>query len=324
MSRPWVLFIFVRLLTSLAVAALVIEGLGWALRDIPPSRHPLDQLVFALDNVTPNAPILLAGDSVTQDLANTYDVSRNENMANLTTNAASGMVGLLFILQRYMSKNSTPKHVVLAATPYFIGFVPEVDTYDTYIRSVFTRDAERAWLREHGLEDGGEQWKPAILTLENSIVDPVVGWLQTIPSKLPGRGETLRKDIAPELPGGNAVAQEELRKYADTESRIGPVAEKAIRDICRLLAKQDVAFHISWAPIPETIYTKWLQTEYLQRMKAAILQAGGADCAAIRFGDFNHAKSYPDHAFRDPNHLRRPGWVAAYGHSMAAYLETLN
>jgi hypothetical protein len=323
MSRSWVFFIFIKLLASLVVVALLVEGLGWAVRDIPPSRHPLDKLVFALDNVTLNAPVILAGDSVTQDLVNTYGISRDENIANLTTNAASGMVGLLFILQRYLFNNSLPKHVVLAATPYFVGFVPEDGTYETYIRSVFTRDSERAWLREHELDDGGASWKPAILKLENAILDPVVGGLQTVPIKLPGKGYALRKDIAPESPGGNAVSQEELREYSKTEAQIGPVAEKAIRDICLLLAENDVVFHLLWAPIPKTIYVKWQQTEYLHRMETTILQAGGTDCAAIQLGDFNSTKSYPDHAFRDPNHLRRPGWVVAYGHAMAAYLEGL-
>lgn len=324
MTSDWLRFLCLRVPLMLVLLALAAEGAAWLLGDAPRLRHPLDRLVHALDHVKVDAPVVLVGDSITQDLAKSYRLGPAGRIANLTTNQASGTPGVLFLVRRYLSSNTAPRHVVLAATPEFLGYAPDGHTFEVYLRSVFTHRDERAWLRKAGLTPGRPDWSPAILGVEAGIFDPLVGLLQSTPTGLAGGGGPLDQTLRPEPPGGNAIAADVLKGRSAVMPKVHKAAGQALGDLCRLLEDRGIAFHILWAPAPATVHAAWRRRGYLEGVRRAILDIAGPACAKVRFDDFNRETTYPDHAFRDSDHLRRPGWLTHYGVALRDYIAGLD
>ena len=140
MNTQWRKFISVTFPLVFIVVALLAEAISFFLKDIPLRRHDLDRLVVVLEEGKAiNAPTVLLGDSITQDVLKNYRVAPIGEVANLTTNKASGVVGSMFLLGRYLEKNIPPKRVVFASTPEFFGYDPEGKAAEIYLTSVFNK-----------------------------------------------------------------------------------------------------------------------------------------------------------------------------------------
>ena len=75
----------------LAVILILIEALALALEEVRPNRHDLDRLAIAADhsNETINSNILVLA-IVYPDVFKTFKIGVEGQVANLTTNKASG------------------------------------------------------------------------------------------------------------------------------------------------------------------------------------------------------------------------------------------
>ena len=147
MNTQWRKFISVTFPVTLICIALLVEVFSYLLKDVPLRRHDLDRLVVALqEGGAINSPTVLLGDSITQDVLKGYRVAPIGEVANLTTNKASGVVGSLFLLERYLEKNIPPKKIIVASTPEFFGYDPEGKAAEIYLTSVFNKAKERGWL----------------------------------------------------------------------------------------------------------------------------------------------------------------------------------
>ena len=105
MDTEWRKFISVSLPIVLIFIALLAEVFAYLLKDAPLRRHDLDRLVVALkEGKSINAPTILLGDSITQDVLKSYRIASTGEVANLTTNKASGVVGSMFLLKRYLNR----------------------------------------------------------------------------------------------------------------------------------------------------------------------------------------------------------------------------
>ena len=122
------------------------RALARALEPVPLRRQDVDLLLVAIERLKYEATIVLAGDSVTQDVAKTHRLGAPDMVANLTTNKASGVVGLRLLLDRYLARHEPPAHLVIAATPEFLGYEPEGRAAKIYVSSVFRRPEEQALL----------------------------------------------------------------------------------------------------------------------------------------------------------------------------------
>ncbi|MEC7574783.1 MAG: hypothetical protein VX973_07820, partial [Pseudomonadota bacterium] len=67
----------------------------------------------------------------------------------------------------------------------------------------------------------------------------------------------------------------------------------------------------------------WQSDNRLQTLETAIAEITGPDCRNVTFTDINETHTFPNHAFRDADHLRRPGWTTFYGRILRDYLSQL-
>lgn len=307
----WKRFLFLHLPVALAVTAAAAEGAAWALRDVAPRRHDLDRLAVALDTVTLDAPVVLLGDSVTQDIAKTYRLAPVGTVANLTTNLASGAVGGALLLRRYLDRNAPPRAVVVAATPDYLFFTPGGKTAEVYLTSVFRRPPERATLAGLGIQGLGEASLPAALRLEGRVAEPLSALLAPRVDGFPDGGldpaAAPAAEAGPILPG--VAAEIALRRAAPVHT---PAAGWAFQEICRLSERHGFALHVWRAPTPDSLRGG---DDF-----AAFAATVAAACPRAEVADINLRHSFPDHAFRDGHHLRRPGWSAVYARLLTAEL----
>ena len=71
----WPRFLFVALPLALCALAAIAEAGAIALNGVSPRRNDFDRIVAALDSVKLDAPVVLAGDSVTQDVLKTHRIA---------------------------------------------------------------------------------------------------------------------------------------------------------------------------------------------------------------------------------------------------------
>ena len=308
----WFRFLFLRLPIALALFAAAAEITALILRDAPEIRHPLDRLLVAMQSGPKKAEVVLLGDSVTQDAASQYALGSETQIANLTTNQASGMTGALLLLKRHLARSTTPpRHVAIAATPEFFAYTPRGATKDVYLLSVFRRADEQRYMAEAGIVTDGSSWKPAILEPERRIFNRAVGLVHGLLSK-PRIPLALPPQNAPlETPGGNMASPSIIEQRRVKRIEPSATARRAMKYICALSTTHTFTVHIVWAPAPASAHRLWLEHETLRGLERA-LEEPTENCRDLRFSDSNLLRSFPDHAFRDPDHLRRPGWTVAY------------
>ena len=308
----WFLFLFLRLPMALALFAAAAEITAFILRDAPEVRHPLDRLLVSMQGSPNNAEVVLLGDSVTQDAASQYALGSETQIANLTTNQASGMTGTLLLLKRHLARSTTPpRHIAIAATPEFFAYTPRGATKDVYLLSVFRRADEQRYMVEAGIVTDSGTWKPAILDPEPRIFNRAVGLAHSLLSRPGAPLAQPPQDVPLETPGGNMASPSMIEKRRVKRFELSETARRAMKNICALSKIHAFTVHIVWAPAPESAHRLWLEHETLRYLERA-LKKPTEDCPDIRFSDSNLLRSFPDHAFRDPDHLRRPGWTIQY------------
>lgn len=313
----WPRFLLIALPLALFALAAIAEGGVFALKGVSPRRHDLDLVVAALDHAKLNAPVVVGGDSVTQDILKTYQIAPPGKIANLTTNQASGLIGAAFLLRRYLEHNAPPRHLVIAATPEFYGYQPTGEAARVYLTSVFRRPSEKEELVRLGI-GSPDRWWPAALMVKERLWDRVTGLLAPAVADLPlgdAIPEPAELDPAPILP--HMVAQITERKKAKLE--ISSSARRAFELICAASAQHNFALHFVRAPLPKSVLAVWGANENLN----AMLRAATAGCAAVVIDDMNSRQDFPDYAFSDPDHLRRPNWTALYGRLLSDYVMSL-
>jgi hypothetical protein len=305
--------------------ALIVEITATFLTDTPQLRHPLDRLIYSMNSIKNGGDIILFGDSVTQDIARKYALAPGNRVVNLTTNKASGMTGAYLLLHRYLGTNQPPGHIVVAATPEFFGYSPDPQTAKLYLSSVFTTAEEQRYLRTIGLAHPKKNWTPAIFKIEESIFNRVTGLLfrsntSDNISYLPQHFDAPLKG-----PGGNAVSHKilEARYLRSPFLDISKSAQHAIQEMCVLSRLHKFELHIITAPIPKSVYLKWKVNGRISKFQDLILKITDPTCHNTAFTDINEIVPFPDHAFRDSDHLRRPGWANLYARTLRDLIANL-
>lgn len=323
MQTAWTRFLLIFLPCALVGLLGAVELASFLFRESPLSRHPLDRLVLSLRHDVANADIVLMGDSVTQDVAGSYRLGAEGGVANLTTNKASGIVGVYFLLQRYLANNQPPKALVLAATPEFLGYIPEGATGDVYLSSVFTQAGEQEFLSKLGLVDSRAGWMPAILSIDTDLSERVVGTLFARPTPLTGQGADIDSDLPVETHLGNAVSADQVFGRAEKRPGFNAQALDVVSRICALAAVNEIDLHVVWAPMPASVYSSWRDEGVFARLEEDLKSKTEGQCSTLQVANFNVQNIYPDIAFRDPDHLRRPGWTNFYADELDRYMINL-
>lgn len=306
----WKRFLFVQLPAALVVSAVLAEGTASALSGVAPRRHDLDHLVGALAVAKVDAAVVLAGDSVTQDVMKTYRIAPDGVVANLTTNQASGLIGTAFLLRRYLERNAPPTHVVIASTPEFYAYQPGGVAAHTYLTSVFRRDDEQAALRRLGIAQA-EDWRPAALALAQRIGEPLTGLGGMGSARLPAGEQAPEQRVTEGGPVPVNVAAQ-IAQRAALSLGVSPSAHEALDMICDLAGRHGFTLHLVRAPIPQSVLAARGGDDGWRD-----LQAAAAKCPRVVVDDVNRRERFPDYAFRDADHLQRPGWTAVYARLLA-------
>ena len=313
----WPRFLFIVLPLSLLALAAAVEGVAFALSGISPRRHDLDRIVAALDHAKLDAAVAIIGDSVTQDVLKTYRIAPPGQIANLTTNQASGLIGAAFLLHRYLERNAPPKVLIMAATPEFYVNDPDHDALPVYVTSVFRRADERAELDRLEIGDRA-RWRPAAFAVKQRVWDKLTGLLAPAVTELPV-GDSDPTAIKLETAPLSAREQAAFALRARKVLGVAPSVRRAFELICAASAQHGFKVRVLRAPLPVTV----LAARGASEVHTAMLRQAAAGCPAIAFDDINSQQAFPDTAFRDTDHLQRPGWTALYGCLLADYVRGL-
>lgn len=325
MPPTWKQFLICRLPIALLVLGAIAEGTAALLQGTPQLRHPLDHLVRAMQQAEViNSDVVVLGDSVTQDAANQYSLAPPARLSDLTTNQASGMTGSYFLLRRHIRKNGSPRHVVIAATPEFFGYTPNPATAEIYLSSVFTTAEEQRDLASLDLLPDTQPWTPAILEIESRIFNRLTNLVFQKSSSTNREKPVPSGNAALEGAGGNATPMVAIKSRFDKQLTPSETSRRALQDMCKLIAPHDAVLHLVIAPTPTSAYQYWKTEGRLSAFEAAIRAATADNCPQVTVSDFNETRAFPDHAFRDSDHLRRPGWTSLYAHMLKQFIAGLN
>jgi len=311
-NTQWRKFISVTFPLVFIVVALLAEAISFFLKDIPLRRHDLDRLVVVLEEGKAiNAPTVLLGDSITQDVLKNYRVAPIGEVANLTTNKASGVVGSMFLLGRYLEKNIPPKRVVFASTPEFFGYDPEGKAAEIYLTSVFNKTEEQRWLLKYMSNVFDDQKiEPAILNIEGKIGYKILALLTSTPDSLIEGSEVSNQMPVLESSSIHPSVQRGINSRSNNPLILSKIVEHALTTICKTLPETDLYFVL--APMPETTYLKRKEKSEIKKIKNKLLKQLKNSCLKVGFIDINEHRVFPDIAMRDSDHLKRPGWTAEY------------
>jgi len=113
-------------------------------------NHQVDQLALKIATQAFDAPVLVLGDSVAENVFRNA-VGQDHRFAVFASNQAIEMTGQYFFLQRYLEKNPAPGIVVLMAGEPLKGDLEQYLT-ENYVQRVFTRWREIRWMAQQTLD----------------------------------------------------------------------------------------------------------------------------------------------------------------------------
>ena len=95
----------IRIPISFLLVFVFLQLLFFLLKDIPLSRHPLDELIYNLNFSKENGRIVLLGDSITYDVAKRYQIGKkNMTIMIIQMIIIFGHTCILFLLDLIWKK----------------------------------------------------------------------------------------------------------------------------------------------------------------------------------------------------------------------------
>jgi hypothetical protein len=313
MSSSWHYFFTRQLPVTVVAMTLVVEGLTLAADAIPFRRHDLDLLAqnVELGGAIPEPGVVVIGDSVTQDIFKSYAIGAADDVANLTTNKANGLVGAYLLLRRYLAHHAPPRYLLIAATPEFYTFHPDGEAARVYLETVFRQPDEVQFLDAY-LERQDSSYEPAILHMDERLGAKLLALLAPEPTGL------LMGDKIPD-PGGQPGSHELSRRIqADITGRgefsldIPDANFPILQGFCALADEFDFTIRVQTAPIPETAHTMWMASNRLTQFSSDRDTFFETQCPGAFMAGQDQVLVVPDEAMRDADHLVRHDWTNVY------------
>jgi len=308
------------------VLALVVQVLAFSLSDVPMWRARFDEVAIAALKDPTRYRILLFGDSITQIATGRFSLGAPGEVGNLSTHAGVGLPGSLFLLQRYLSVHPSPEHVVLSFAPatYNLPGSVRVARYNLWLS--YTQPNERDFLRTYfpGIER--RDWLPAILDLQERLVEPFFSFLAQ-------RSRSPRMDIGTLTANPDAPVEMAPRvETVEDEAIFKPLLDvtmsagnaEALTRMCNLANKYGFRIEVAWPPSPAQLESKLTSSGALTELEAKISSIMEGHCDFAGFTDFNKIRTYPNLSFRnDLIHLFSYGWEQRYTADLREYLSGL-
>jgi hypothetical protein len=325
MKTPWKRYLSLQLPCAALVWALTVQGLASSLSDIPLLRDRPDELALAVLKDPTNYRILLFGDSITRFSTVRFSMGTPGEVGNLSTHGDVGLIGSMFLLERYLSTHASPEHVVVSMAPsiYHRGNSMRIARHNFW--STFNRQDERDFLRTYIPGIDGRDLLPAVLNVQERIVEPFSSYF-------------VYRRRAPRIEAGSLSANSEapvelaLRAATEEEEAFGDkrdltlsaINAGALGRICSLGNNYGFRTEIVWPPIPAQLENMLISSGALTELETKIRSIMVGSCDFGGFTDFNKIRTYPNLAFRnDLAHLLGDGWEQRYTADMIKYLNGL-
>jgi hypothetical protein len=275
-------------------------------------------LAAAVTRDTHSYPIVLLGDSVTNNVVLKYRIGDPGKVADLVTHALAGLPSSLFLLKRYLESGHRPRHVILAASRDVFVLPIDQPTFKRYVTSVFTQTYERDFLQEHFAGYVNYNWRPAALSMDTKLAEPLLSLLRR-------PGNEIWAAATPPSP------HPQLEKFADdTESVaafqgklddpdvVRPETQAIFAAMCRLSRQYGFELHIVWPPMEARLWSRLEAKGTLQRINTQLAAIAQENHTTLSIDDSAAEREYPyfDRALR---HIRGAGWEQAYALQLGSY-----
>jgi hypothetical protein len=331
MKNPCKRFVLLQLPAAALVLMLVVQALAFVLSAVPMRRDRPDELALAVLQDPTEYRILLFGDSTTRNATARFSLGAPGEVANLTTNGLIGLNGSMFYLQRYLSTHPSPEHVVFALAPGLYHYENDLRTMRYNLWHTFNRPEERNFLSTYAPGIEQRDWFPAILDVQESVVEPFSSFLKDRYLALRNRGAA-RIEIgglsasaqAPvEFAARAEIAPDEA--FSDRLDLTIPASNaQSLSRLCDLSKTYGFHVHLIWPPMPAQLESLLRSSGALMELEARIRSIMKGGCEFVSFTDFNQIRSYPNLSFHnDLLHLFGDGWEQRYSADMRENLSSL-
>jgi hypothetical protein len=318
----WKQFFLSQLPRAALVLALVVEAIAFGLSGVPMLRGRPDELALAVLKDPTNFRVLLFGDSITRLATVRFALGAPGEVGNLATDRYVGLVGSLFLLQRYLRVHASPERVVVALAPSLYQLGNDASIARNNLWLTFNQPDERDFLRTYIPGIGLRDWLPAILNVWERLVDPFSSYLieRRSPPRIEVGSLSANADAAVEFArraeANNEGVFDHMRRTA-----LSPMNAEALRRLCSLGRHYGFRIDIAWPPLPAQLQTMLTSNGALTELESRIGSILDGRCEFGGFADFNKIRTYPNSAFRnDLAHLFGDGWEQRYTADLREYL----
>jgi hypothetical protein len=329
MAHSWKRFACVQLPSSALILALAAQAIAMTLSNVTAWRFRADELAMAVSSASGNYRILLLGDSKTSRATERFALGPPSEVANLSTHMFIGLSGSLFLVQRYLETHRAPEHVVLAVSPQLYHFDNNLRLSRYHLWHTFNRPEERSFLKTYHPGMGQRDSLPAILDLQERVVEPFMSLLRH-------KFAALRKRGPLGIPTGWIIPDPETRVLystnvdAKSEDRVTSderdltmalVNAAALGKLCVLSKTNGFEIHFVWPPMPDGADKDLESSGALSGLETRIRSIMNGRCHLGEFVDLNKRRTYTISSFQhDLLHLYGDGWEQRYASDLREYL----
>ncbi len=325
MSKDWTRFLLIRVPIGAVVLAAFCQLTATLLDHVPMRRNRSDELAMAVQSDHVPHRVVLLGDSVTRDSTWRYSLGRDQNdVVNLSTHGAIGVPGEYFILQRYLESHPAPDFVVLSMSPeVYFGFA-KIEKMHYYMWYTFDRPQERAFLKQYLDEIDLKDRRPAVLDLQERIVERLFGLFhKSMPALVeatqpPDANGTLEPP-ALNLSDTDGIAN---RVHGDLNVHLRSLEAASLSQICRLGTQYNFQIRVIWPPTPKAVADGLASGGVYRTLQADIDKALEQNRCKTSYFDLNSARNYVNFR-RDAMHLLGEGWEQRAASDMRKYFVAL-
>jgi len=242
------------------------------------------------------------------------------------------MAGELFLLQRYLRVHTPPEYVVIAFAPGMYHGESSSRLVRYYLWHTFRQQDERGFLDTYRPDISRRDWLPAVLDLQERIVEPLFSLAKHRYFKLrgapPERIAAGRIDPDPNAETDAAISANPAAiatAISETsQSVLAPLNAAALRRMCALSEQYDFRIKLVWPPIAEEVASALRASAALSQLGLEIGRALGPSCPVDDIYDFGKLRTYTTSSFYpDLIHLFGEGWEQLYASDLRHYLAEL-
>ena len=335
-------FLTIRLPISIIVLLTLIEILSYSLSNFRAIRHGLDRKVANLENIfiQKDTNILLFGDSVTKDIADDFNLGSNHKILNLTTNKASGLIGVYLLYKRYRLVNKPPKKIIISSTPLFLNYFPVGVTKNLYLDTVFNNTREKNIILNYYKDLKLKKDKSMLLhflkfnldlsvfNINDKIIYPIINFLGFVDTKnaiyFGKENVSTLKDL--EILKKNYKIDDKFQYIPDKnyKLKISDQMKLLIDDFFKILKNDNVELFINWAPLRKDYHKKILLNGELKKFQNFLIKESFKKDINLSILDFSAQNIFPNDAFRDNDHLKPGFWKKLYSYLLDKHINSIS